>query len=184
MNDFTRAAVGIFAVLAVPAALRIVAAYMPSLPRERLRLVSGAALFAFVALSLVAAVSSSFLDWLDVSAENFQLAASVVMLPLAIRLLWTGETWTPSATSPFWRTVSLLLGPVPVVATLSYSARFGFGDTLAAAAAALLLSAALLMAATWLLSRAPAVRPLLGGFNGALIILLAIELMLDGIHSV
>jgi len=185
MNDFTRAAVGLFAVIAAPGGLGGFAAFAPAAISARLRLVIGVMGLTFAALALAALLSDPVLDWLDVSAENFQLAAGAVMLPLALRLLWWGEQGMPSASLPFWRALSLVFGPVPVVVMLSYSARFGTGTALGAAGVALLVSGGLLLAGGWIAARLGAAGcSLLGRFNGALIVVLAVELMLDGIHSV
>lgn len=185
MSDLSRAAVGLFAVLAAPGALALFAAFAPSAPSSRLRLVAAVGSLAFAVLAVAGALGEPVLDWLDVSAENFQLAGGIVMLPLAFRLLWWGESGAPTATQPFWRASSLMLGPVPVVLMLSYSARFGFGTALGAAAVALLASGLLLMAGAWVTGRlGQGGSALLGRFNGALIVVLAVELMVDGVQSV
>ena len=78
-----------------------------------------------------------------------------------------------------------MLGPVPVVAILSYSARFGTGTSLGAAVIAIVVSGCLLMAAGWLSERlGSSGRSVLARFGGAVIVLLAIQLMIDGIRSV
>lgn len=184
MTDLTRAAVGLFAVMATPGALAAFTSLAALALEIRLRLVGAAALLALGCLALIAAVNDPVLDWLAITPENFQTAAGVVMLPLALRLLWAGEVWTPHGTLPTWRTWSLLAGPVPAVLVLSYSARFGFDTALGAAAIAIAASVAVLLAADWLLIRLRAGRSLLGRFNGALIVVMAIELMVDGIQSV
>jgi small neutral amino acid transporter SnatA (MarC family) len=184
VSDLTRAAVGLFAVIAAPGALAAFASLSEIALGPRLRLVAAATLAAFAGLALIAAVDGPLLDWLDISPESFQVAAGVVMLPLAGRLLWTGETWAPRAASPAVKAWSLLSGPVPTVLILSYSARFGLATALGAAAIALGASAALLMVSGWLSARLGAGLGLLGRFNGALIAVMAIELMVDGVQSV
>jgi small neutral amino acid transporter SnatA (MarC family) len=183
MTDLTRAAAGLFAVMAAPGALAAFASLAALSERDRLRAIAIASLLALGALALIAALAEPALDWLSVTAENFQVAAGIVMLPLAFRLLWTGETWAPQSSSLILRGWSLLASPVPVVAILGYSARFGFGTALGAAVIALAASAAILLASGWLAARLGAGRGVLGRFNGALIIVLAVELMLDGVQS-
>jgi small neutral amino acid transporter SnatA (MarC family) len=185
MTDFSRVVIGIFAVVAAPGALSVFTAFAPAAPVARLRLVIGVMGLTLGALALAALLSDPVLDWLAVSGETFQLAASAVMAPLALRLLWWGEQGMPSASLPFWRAWSLVFGPVPVVVMLSYSSRFGIGTALGGAAVALLVSGALLWASPWLAARlGRAGSSMLGRFNGALIVALALEMMVNGIHSV
>lgn len=184
MNDLTRAAIGLFAVMASPAALATFASLAGLAPAARLRLVGAAALPALAGLGLIAALSGPILDWLAISGENFQTAAGLVMLPLALRLLWAGDIWPPQAASPIWRAWSLLSGPVPAVLILSYSARFGFATALGAATIALAASAIVLLTSGWLTSRLGPFGSLVGRFNGAVIVVMAIELIVDGLHSV
>jgi small neutral amino acid transporter SnatA (MarC family) len=184
MNDLIRAAIGLFAVMSALGAKTTLASLIAEPPPALRRLLAVAALLAFAGLAVVAAVSSPILDWLAVSPENFQLAAGLTMLPLAYRLLWAGTVWLPGPASATWRVWSLLSGPVPAVLILSYSARFGFETALGAAAVALAASATVLLAGAWLAGRFGVVQEMLGRCNGVLIIALAIELMLDGVHSV
>ncbi|HEU0075580.1 MAG TPA: MarC family protein [Dehalococcoidia bacterium] len=184
MSDLIRAAIGLFAVMATLGAGTTLASLASDQLPARRRLLAVAALLAFAGLAVVAAVSSEILEWLAVSPENFQLAAGLVMLPLAFRLLWAGSVWPPQLASTTWRVWSLLSGPVPAVLVLSYSARFGFETALGAAAIALAASATILLAGAWFAGRFGAVQEMLGRFNGVLIIALAIELMLDGVQSV
>jgi small neutral amino acid transporter SnatA (MarC family) len=184
MNEFTRAAVGLFAVIAAPGELAAFAALSGLDLGTRLRHIGAAVLLAFAGLALIAALDGPLLDWLAISPENFQLAAGAVMLPLGARLLWSGESWPLHASSLLWKAWSLLSGPVPAVLMLSYSARFGFETALGAAAIALAASAAVLLASGWFSTRLGAGRGLLGRFNGAVIVVLAIELMVDGVQSV
>jgi small neutral amino acid transporter SnatA (MarC family) len=183
MNDLTRVAIGLFAVMAAPGALTAFSGLASMLLAERARAVGIAALMALAMLALIAAVNEPVLDWLSVSGENFQTAAGIVMGPLAFRLLWTGEAWTPQSASPVWRAWSLLSGPVPAVLMLSYAARFGIGTSIGAAVIALAASAAILLASGWLSARLGVGRGVLGRFNGALIVVLAVELILDGVQS-
>jgi multiple antibiotic resistance protein len=185
MNDFSRVAVALFAVLNAPGVLGAFAAIAPATPGARLRLTARVLALTFGALTLAAALNGPVLEWLDVSPENFQLAAGIVMLTLALRLLWWGEMGPPSASSPYWRGVSLVLGPVPIVSVLCYGSRFGAGTALGAAAIAILVTGCLLTASCWLDPRlGSGGRSALARFNGALIVLLAVELMVDGIQSI
>ena len=185
MTDFSRVAVGLFLVLNAPGALGAFAAIAPRDAPARLRLVGGVLAIALGALVVAAVLSDPFLDWLHISPETFQVAAGIVMLTLGLRLLFFGEMGPPSATSPLPGALSLVLGPVLIVAMLSYSARFGTGTSLGAAVLAVVVSGCLLTGAGWLSTRiGSAGRSAVARFSGALIVLLAIQLMVDGIQSV
>ncbi len=185
MNDFLRIAAGLFAVTAAPGALGVFSAFAPPVPPARLRLLTGVMGLSFGLLALVAVSSDSVLDWLDISAENFQVAAGLVMLPLALRLLWSGAQGEPSAASPFWRAWSLTFGPTPAVLMLSYSARFGVEMALGGAVTALLVSGGLLMASDRIAARLGSGGcSMLARLTGALVVLLAVESMINGFQSV
>jgi multiple antibiotic resistance protein len=185
MTDFTRVAVALFAVLNTPGVIRAFAALAPTDASGRTRFVGTVLGLTFASLAVVAIVSDPVLDWLDISPENFQVAAGIVMLVLALRLLWSGELGAPNLRSPYWGALSLVLGPVPVVAILGYATRYGIGTSIGAAVVAVVVSAVVLMTSRWLgkALRAPG-RSVLARCNGALIVLLAIQLIVDGIQSV
>ena len=107
------------------------------------------------------------------------------MISPALTLLWSGRREVAVDAGPLWRGWTLVFGPSAAVLALSYAARFGTGTTLAGIAVALLASAALLLfssrIAAWL-GRSGC--SMLGRLNGALIVVMAVELILDGIHSV
>ncbi len=185
MNDFTRIAVALFAVLNAPGVLGAFSAIATGSASERLKLIAGVLGLTFAVLLATALLSDSVLEWLNITPENFQLAAGIVMLTLALRLLWTGGLGAPNLAPRFWGALSLVLSPVAVVAMLSYSARFGTGTSIGAMGLAVLVSGCLLMASAWLGQRLGTVGlGALARFNGALIVLLAVELIIDGIQSV
>jgi multiple antibiotic resistance protein len=185
MSDFLLTTLSVFAVIAAPAAIARFAPFAPNVTSARLQLVSLVFGLVLGVLAIAIFISEPFLDWLSVSGESFQTAAGLVMLPLAARLLWSGQRPEAPASSSLWRATSLMLGPAAPVIALSYSARFGIATALGASALAVLLSAALLMVSPRLTRRVPAAAlSILGRFNGALIVILAVELIVDGIQSV
>ncbi len=185
MNDFTRVAVALFAVLNTLGVIGAFSTFTPDDRATRTKIVAAVLGLTFAVLAVTAIVSDPVLDWLDISPENFQSAAGSVMLVLGLRLLWSGELGAPNLSSQFWGAVTLVLGPVPVVAMLSYSARYGVGTSIGAAVVALLVSAGVLIASGWLSSVLKTNgRSVLARSNGALIVLLAIQLIVDGIQSV
>ena len=194
MSEFSRAALGLFAAVAPAGALPAFALLARNADAvQRTRLASLVGLIAFALMAGTAALGDPFLDWLDISPENFQLSAGLVMLPLALRLLWSGESMTlpREVDRPLRRvwlvplTVPLVAGPASLVAALSYGTRFGLGPTLGAAALVLTLTA-LAFAAAPQLRRSlgtPGISAL-GRLTGVLLVVVAIELLVDGVQSV
>ena len=127
-----------------------------------------------------------FLEWLDVSPENFQLAAGLIMLPQALQLLVRGRTLADEGSAGLLPlAVTLLAGPASIAAAMSYGARFGEGTAAEASALVLIATAGLLMAGErferWVGRVGMGV---LGRFNGALLVVIAIEMIVDGVRSV
>ncbi len=192
MNEFWRAALGLVAAAAPFGALPVFAALVAdATPGWRARLGLAAGVASLALLAAAALLSGPFLDWLDVSPENFQLAAGLVMLPPSFRLIVWGDSMTPSeggAPGLAWlvpMAVPLIAGPASLAGAMSYGARFGEGTAVGAAALAVAASAAVLAASPWL-SRVlhPAGVSALARLSGALLVIVAVELMLDGVHSV
>ncbi len=193
MSDFWHAALGLFAAVApFGAAPVFVALTRDSAPARRTALAVAGAALALGLLAAAALLSDPVLDWLDVSGENFQLAAGLIMLPQALQLLWKGESltveqahgaWYVGALSPL--AVPVLAGPASMAAALAYSSRYGDGEIIGASALVLGASAAVLLAAAWLGRRlAPLGFATLGRFSGALLVAIAVELVVDGVQSV
>lgn len=195
MNEFSLAALGLFAAVAPAGALPAFALRARNADAvQRTGLAALIGLIAFALLAGTAALGDPFLDWLDISPENFQLAAAIVMLPLALRLLWSGESMTlprEEVGDPPWRvwltplTVPLVAGPASLVAALSYGTRFGIEPTLGAAAFVLALTALAFAAAPQLRRSLGALGiSALGRLSGVLLVVVAIELLVDGVQSV
>jgi small neutral amino acid transporter SnatA (MarC family) len=144
---------------------------------------------ALAALSFAAALNDPLLDWLEVSPESFQLAAAAAMFPLAIRLLVAGDSMAMPAQLPgyAWLVplgVPMLASPTSIIAAISYAARFGEMRAILASAVVLAATGALF---TWL-DRPERARTVLlqtlARLSGGLLILVAFELAIDGVHSV
>jgi multiple antibiotic resistance protein len=115
------------------------------------------------------------------------------MAPLAFRLLWSGESMPLPREGDrplrrFWLTpltVPLVAGPASLAAALSYGTRFGLEPTLGAAAFVLVLTA-LAFAAAPQLQRTLGTAGIsaLGRFTGGLLVIVAIEMLVDGVQSV
>ncbi len=194
MTEVLRAAAGIFATLAplglIPAFLAV---SRDSPDDEDAR--SGWTLFlavitALAVLIVAVLLTDPFLGFLDVSGENFQAGAAVIMLPLAARLLWSGRSLGLSevATSRPWLlplAIPGLAGPASLGAVVAYSGRYGEADAAAAVTIAIVAASALLYAGGFL-QRALGERAIgvLGRLSGALIVAIAVELTVDGVRSV
>lgn len=191
MSDFIRCLVGMFAVIAPLGALASLLASdaVGKGLRPGLRLAAGTPLAAFLVLSLGALVNGPLLDWLNISPESFQFAAGAAMAPLAVRLVLTGDSMPPARPLPAYGwliplAVPLLAGPSSIIAVISYAARFGIGEAVAATALVCALTAAL-FTVVQRPERAPLpVVQTLARLSGGLLALIAIELVIDGVHSV
>jgi small neutral amino acid transporter SnatA (MarC family) len=195
VNEFTRALFALVVASAVLGALPLFAAYLREVgPQMRVRGAIAAGVLAFGMLGGAIAIGDTFLDWIDVTPENFQMAAAIVMGPVAIRMLIAGDAMTTpeEAGGPVparaWLVpvvFPLIAGPAALAAAISYATRFGEGETLGAAAIAAGVAAAVCAGAPWLYSRlGGVVVGALGRLNGAVLLVVAVELMVDGIRSV
>jgi multiple antibiotic resistance protein len=195
MNEFTRATFALVLAVAPLGALPIFAAYLREVSSEmRLRGAIGVGALSFALLTVTVLIGDPFLDWIDVSPENFQIAAGVLIAPVALRLLITGDSMiTPrEADGPMPRRAwliplafPLIVGPASLAAALSYGTRFGEGETIAAAAVA---AAFALLACAFALPLTRSIGNLavgaLGRLNGALLMIIVVELIVDGVQTV
>jgi multiple antibiotic resistance protein len=189
MSEFIRLLVGMFAVVAPPGAVvalcRTHALDDHASQVTRLR----AAVASFGVLAAFALLSGPILDWLDVSAESFQFAAGAAMFPLALRLVLAGDSAELPGRLPSYGwlvplAVPLLAGPSAIIAAISYSARFGEGQAILATAGVLMVTAALLAAMEWFERFPPIILHTAGRLSGGLLIVIAVELAVDGVRSV
>jgi multiple antibiotic resistance protein len=187
MSDFLRCLVGMFAAVAPFGALATLNVGKGPSPDRRWAVLSPLA--AFVALAGAALVNDPLLDWLSISPESFQLAAGAAMAPLAARLMLAGDSMPAPRSLPSYAwlaplAVPLLAGPSSVIAAISYAARFNTGEAVLASAIVCALTAALFAAAPRL-ERVPQVLvQTLARLSGGLLVLIAVEMVLDGVHSV
>lgn len=144
-------------------------------------------------LLLAVAAREPFLDFLDVSAASFEVAAGLIMIAGSLRPLWQGRALeaTTSLGSGDLRhalaplAVPLMASPAALAAAISYGDRT---DALATAVAAALLVALTAAAIGWRSSLTRAV----GGatvaavarLSGALLVVLGFGLVVDGVLSI
>ncbi len=194
MTEVLRAAVGVFATLApfglIPAFLAASRDGSEGDGARDGRTLPLAGITALVVLLVAVLLTDPFLGLLDVSGENFQAGAAVIMAPLAVRLLWSGRSLGLSevATNRPWLlplAIPGLAGPASLGAVVAYSGRYGEADAAAAVAIAIVAASALLYAGGFL-RRALGERAIgvLGRLSGALIVAIAVELTVDGVRSV
>ncbi len=193
MTEILRAAVGIFAALApfglIPAVLALPHGDAEGDSRT-VSTVPLAAVTALAVLLIAVALTDPFLAFLDVSGENFQAGAAVIMLPLAAQLLWSGRSLGAGhlpANRPWLLPLAIpgLAAPASLAAVVAYSGRYGEAEAAAAAALAIALAGAVLLAGGFL-QRALGDLPIsvLGRLSGALLIAIGVELVIDGVQSV
>ncbi|HUF54559.1 MAG TPA: MarC family protein [Dehalococcoidia bacterium] len=195
MTEIIRAALGIFATLApfglIPAFLALPVNPAAKTDGEsQARTLNYAAATSLAVLLLTVVVTDAFLGLIDVVPESFQAGAAVIMLPLAAQLLWTGRSMDPGerVTSRPWLmplTFPGLVGPPSLAAVLAYTARYSELE----AALATVLAVALAYAILWFaepLGRqmGPLALGMIGRLSGAFIVVIALELVVDGVRSV
>ncbi len=194
MTEILRAAIGIFATLApfglIPAFLAAARDGREEDAARAGRTLPLAVITALIILLVAVLLTDPFLGFLDVSGENFQAGAAVIMAPLAVRLLWSGRSLGLSevAMSRPWLlplAIPGLAGPASLGAVVAYSGRYGEADAATAVVIAIVTAGALLYAGGFL-QRALGELAIgvLGRLSGALIVAIAVELAVDGIRSV
>jgi small neutral amino acid transporter SnatA (MarC family) len=194
MTEILRAAAGVFATLApfglIPAFLAVARDGREEDDARAGRTLPLALITALIVLLVAVLLAGPFLGFLDVSAENFQAGAAVIMAPLAVRLLWSGRSLGLSevATSRPWLlplAIPGLAGPASLAAVVAYSGRYGEADAATAVAIAIVAASAMLYAGGFLQHALGELAiGVLGRLSGALIVAIAIELAVDGVRSV
>ena len=145
-------------------------------------------------LALAALLHGPFLDLLDVSAPSFDIAAGIIMLAGAARPLLRGravEEATASLLDASPRAalvplaVPLLASPAALAAAIAYGERAGEGPTIVVAVVVSGI-AALVIAVGPLLGwrHRQALDDALARITGALLVVVAIGLIVDGVLSV
>ena len=161
---------------------------------QRARLLVAAWALAAALLALAALLHEPLFDLLEVSPPSFDVAAGIVMLVGAVRPLVHGraiEETTASLADGGRRSalaplaVPLLATPAALAAAVSYGERAGEGATIAVAIAIAGL-AALLLAAQPLLGTCVgrAIFEALARLGGALLVVSAIGLIVDGVFTI
>jgi len=180
MSDYLRMLLTFFAAVN-PLAVALAARGIRPLPPHAA--LAGAIAGALLVLAVV--LADPLLDALDIAPESFRIAAGIVMAVVGAVAISRGgrkadgeDGWL-AAISPL--AIPLLAGPAAFAASISYSADEGVGVTIAAALPVVAGAAALTL---W---RSPRPVPLLGALarlTGALLVVLAVGFVVDGVRAV
>jgi multiple antibiotic resistance protein len=151
-----------------------------------------ATIAAFLMLLAFSLGGQEVLDFLGISQESFQVAAGLLLLPPAYRLVAEGQpapvdenrrvepldfALVPLATP-------LIAGPGALAATTSFSQSVGTGTTLAAISIILLITFVAFAAADWLFRLAgAAVLQVMSRIVGIVLFAIAVDFVLDGVRD-
>jgi multiple antibiotic resistance protein len=160
--------------------------------RQKLIAASIAVVAAFVMLAAFSLGGQEVLAFLGISPQSFRVAAGLLLLPPAYRLVTEGEplpadnvheaepldfALVPLATP-------LIAGPGALAATTSFSEGVGVETTLAAIAVVLAATFAAFLAAEWLFRVAGAtVLRLLSRIVGIVLVAIAVDFILEGARA-
>ncbi len=189
-QELARAFVSYFAIIDPVGNILVFYLLTQGLPWPRRALVAGlACLAAFLMLLVFGLAGEEVLDFLGITAASFQVAAGLLLVPPAYRLVERGQplevteeggldvvqvALVPLATP-------LLAGPGAIATTVSFSQTLGAGTALAAAAAVLAISFLVFALANALLRLMGAsLLRLLSRLVGILLVAIAVDLVLEG----
>jgi len=142
MDDFLRAFIGFFAIIdPIGNILAFEAVAGRASQRDRVRIAALAVAVSFALILVFVLAGERVLDFLDISPASFQIAAGVLLVLPAIRLVEQGELFEDTqggGTGPLDAAVvplalPMLSGPGALALATSSAQRFGEGTTLLAA---------------------------------------------------
>jgi multiple antibiotic resistance protein len=160
--------------------------------RQRLTAAVIAVVAAFVLLVAFSLAGDDVLDYLGISQESFRVAAGLLLLPPAYRLVMEGQPMPEDARRPVEPldfalvplAMPLIAGPGALAATTTLSDRVGTGNTLAAITIVLLITlAAFAFAGQLFRLLGEAVLKLASRLIGIVLFAIAVDLVLDGAHD-
>ena len=161
--------------------------------RERLVAATIAVLAAFAMLATFSVGGSEALDFLGISDASFRVAAGLLLMPPAYRLVTAGEP-APSDADHFLRPLDfalvplatpLIAGPGALAAAASFAVTVGVAETIAAVAVVLAITFVALVAAgtVFRLLGEPFLR-LAARVVGIVLFAIAVDFVLDGLEVV
>lgn len=189
-EDLARASVSFFAIIDPVGNVVVFHLLTRALTVSRKLQVGAAAVAtAFALLAVFSVGGRELLDFLGISTDSFKVAAGLLLLPPAFRLVMQGqsmditeqESVTPVELALVPLAMPLLAGPGALAAAISFSDSFGTGTTMLAAALVLGFTFVVFAGAQVLFERlgAPALR-LLARIVGILLFAIAVDFVLEG----
>jgi multiple antibiotic resistance protein len=160
---------------------------------ERLLAASIAVAAAFIMLLVFSLAGTEALDFLGISEESFRVAAGLLLLPTAYRLVMEGEP-APAGASHSTRPLDfalvplatpLIAGPGALAATTSFAAQVGRVETLAAITVVLAITfAAFALAEPLFRLLGEALLRLASRIVGIVLFAIAVDFVLDGLSAI
>jgi multiple antibiotic resistance protein len=150
---------------------------------------TGAAFLMLLAFSLG---GDDALEYLGISQESFRVAAGLLLLPAAYRLVMEGHPGLVSAsqTASPWdfalvpMATPLIAGPGALAATTAFTAQVGAANTIGAFSIVLLITLVALLAADWLFRMAgESLLRLMARIVGIVLFAIAVDFILDGVRD-
>ncbi len=162
-------------------------------PRDRLIAASVAVLAAFIMLLAFIVGGQEALDFLGISSASFSVAAGLLLLPAAYRLVTEGEpapsdashSWTPIDFALVPLATPLIAGPGALAASASFALSEGTLETIAAVSIVLAITFVAFAAAgtVFRLLGEPFLR-LAARIVGIILFAIAVDFVLDGLQIV
>lgn len=183
MTDFLRIAATLFVAIS-PAAAAVALASQPGRLGPRV-VVLGATVAA--AAYVVAALGADWLlDAVDIEPETFRVSAGLVMAVGGLFAVWTGGAghagdWEGRWVALFPLALPILVSPAGLAATISHSADGDTGMAIAAATIVVALAAGAVLAR---LGRFRATADGIARLSGALLVVFAGAMIVDGVRAV
>lgn len=151
-----------------------------------------AALVSLALLILAAVFGESLIDWLEITPPTFQIATGVLLVVSVLMVFAparqpadSGNVTDEGGIWPVVRMILWLASPAALAAALSYRIEFGLGSTLTGIVLAMAVTAAVLARGRDILNRVPvSIMTWLGRFIGAIVIVLAVDLIRRGVENV
>jgi multiple antibiotic resistance protein len=193
VDDFLRALVSFFAIIDPLGNLFVFHLFMQGeAARDRLLPALIAVSVAFAMLLVFSLAGTEVLDFLGISADSFRIAAGLLLLPPAFRLVMEGQP--TSAERHGLRPIDLALvplatpliaGPGALAASISFADSIGVGVTIAAFSVILGVSLAGFAASGLVFGvLGPSLLRLLARIVGIVLFAIAVDFIVEGIAAV
>jgi multiple antibiotic resistance protein len=157
--------------------------------REKLIAALIAVTAAFAMLLAFSLAGQEVLEFLGITSESFQVAAGLLLLPPAYRLVTEGQPVAveeeakvdPLDFAIVPMAMPLIAGPGALAATISFTERLGTGTTLLAIAIVLAITLVAFVVADWLFRIAGATTlRVLARLVGIILVAIAVDFILEG----